>query len=260
MCGPRMLFKLHLPKPVKFCSCRLIQTFVNACNQSIRLLDLNSIFRSNNLLSNFCLRRDETARWKIEHSDVRCRKVGTNAEKNSSYPASGVAREANAQAGRERGIQGTGFCVRRKKVGSRQKKKLAVGRKKKLAVTVSVRVNVRRSIPSTEKENSRYVLSVLTLPTRLKISKNRGGQIVSRWLCLSRSWHKITLVLTAPGAFWIVFPGFRLSYPRYDELSRLVRQSRCMDICSKRFGLCCTFRKRVTLHLQHGSWLRGVQS
>ena len=90
--------------------------------------------------------------------------------------------------------------------------------------------------------------------------KNRGEQIESRGLCLSRSWHKITLVLTAPGAIWIVFPGFQPSYPRYDEPSSLLRQSGCVDICSKRFGLFCTFRRHVTLHLQHGSWLRGVQS
>ena len=90
--------------------------------------------------------------------------------------------------------------------------------------------------------------------------KNRGEQIESRGLCLSRSWHKITLVLTAPGAFWIVFPGFQPSYPRYDEPSSLLRQSGCVDICSKRFNLFCTFRRHVTLHLQHGSWLRGVQS
>ena len=88
----------------------------------------------------------------------------------------------------------------------------------------------------------------------------RGGQIESRGLCLSRSWHKITLVLTAPGAFWIVFPGFQPSYPRYDEPSSLLRQSGCVDICSKQFGMFCTFRRHVTLHLQHGSWLRGVQS
>ena len=93
-----------------------------------------------------------------------------------------------------------------------------------------------------------------------KLFKNSGEQIVSRGLCLSRSWHKITLVLTTPGAFWIVFPGFQPSYPRYDEPSSLLRQSGCVDICSKRFGVFCTFRRHVTLHLQHGSWLRGVQS
>ena len=121
----------------------------------------------------------------------------------------------------------------------------------------------RSEIWGSQSENECMIIIIKHEPywtSTYNFFKNRGEQIESRGLCLSRSWHKITLVLTAPGAIWIVFPGFQPSYPRYDEPSSLLRQSGCVDICSKQFGMFCTFRRHVTLHLQHGSWLRGVQS
>ena len=58
---------------------------------------------------------------------------------------------------------------------------------------------------------------------------NRKSRAMPQWIVVQ--WP--LSALTAPGAFWIVFPGFQPSYPSYDEPSRLLRQSGYMDTCSK---------------------------
>ena len=58
---------------------------------------------------------------------------------------------------------------------------------------------------------------------------NRKSRAMPQWIVVQ--WP--LSALTAPGAFWIVFPGFQPSYPSYDEPSRLLRQSGWMDTCSK---------------------------
>ena len=81
-------FETEVPK---LYGCEMLQSFVNNCKHSNKPLDLNSIFRSNKLFSIFCLRRDETIRWKFNHTDDRCKAVATYAIIFSSYPANGVA-------------------------------------------------------------------------------------------------------------------------------------------------------------------------
>ena len=58
---------------------------------------------------------------------------------------------------------------------------------------------------------------------------NRKSRAMPQWIVVQ--WP--LSALTAPGAFWIVFPGFQPSYPSYDEPCSLLRQSGWMDICSK---------------------------
>ena len=57
---------------------------------------------------------------------------------------------------------------------------------------------------------------------------NHKSRAMPQWIVVQ--WP--LSALTAPGAFWIVFPGFQPTYPSYDEPSRLLRQSGWMDTCS----------------------------